>query len=82
MPQSPTPLLPLSTLSRIGRTSDLSTREKLNLLADLRRAATRTATARETLGFDVHDVDGEIERLHRRIWRGIGPRIEQQGAKR
>lgn len=76
-----TPVSPQSTLTRIGRTSHLPTREKLKLLADLRREAKRVPWARDKLGFDAGDVDDEIDRLRRRVWRGIGPRIEREGER-
>jgi hypothetical protein len=79
MPYSLTSRSPLATLTRIGRTSNLSTREKLKLFAQLRREATRVPTAREDLGFDARDVDEEVNRLRRRVWRGIGPRAEHHG---
>lgn len=76
------PTRPLSTLSEISRTQMLSTREKLKLLTELRRDAMFTPRARTELGFDTADVDREIEGLRRRVWRGVGPRIERQGEHR
>lgn len=79
MSQPQMPISPGSTLSRIARTLDLSTREKLQLFSDLRRQATRLPLARAALGFDANDVDREIDHLRRRVWWGIGPRVERQG---
>ena len=82
MPQAAqNPVRPLKTLNEITRTPILSTREKMQLLHDLRREATLAPSPRTALGFDVDDVDRAMANLRRRAWKGLGPRIERQGGR-
>ncbi len=83
MPQtSQNPARPLRTLNEIARSSILSTREKMQLLHDLRREATWAPSPRTALGFDVDDVDRAMDGLRRRVWQGQGPRIERGGDRK